>query len=361
VTISLRSFLNVPGTVFTPSNFYDIFAEDLNAIKKAVGGGYLNPLTLLLERDGIDTLDLKVNGTQRIDALGVATLSDCLPDSDNMRKLGGVGAVWQECRATTFYGSGAGISGILPSPTSGKYLRANGAAWLAATLSMADVGAGTLFSDFGGTGFNTYTTGDILYAASVSLLGKLNIGTVGQVLTVPAGPFPIPTWTALPGISFSGLTSGTNTIAAMLVGTGASLARSGTGTISASDLLGKTWAIPDPLGATTPNTVAASRLTMSGGANLAHRSTAISTTAAITDSIISVTAVPATITLPTAASAGAGFVLIVKDSSGAATGGSPITIDGDGAETIDGALTKTIIAAWGAISIYSTGTAWRIF
>lgn len=54
--------------------------------------------------------------------------------------------------------------------------------------------------------------------------------------------------------AFSAITSGTNTIAAMVVGTGASLTFSGSGTVNASSLLNKTWAIPDPIGATTPNT-----------------------------------------------------------------------------------------------------------
>jgi hypothetical protein len=52
--------------------------------------------------------------------------------------------------------------------------------------------------------------------------------------------------------AFSSLTSGTNTAAAMVVGTGASLARSGTGTIDASTLLGASWASPPAIGGTTP-------------------------------------------------------------------------------------------------------------
>jgi hypothetical protein len=91
-----------------------------------------------------------------------------------------------------------------------------------------------------------------------------------------------------------------------------------------------------------------------------HVSTAVSITANVTHRIISVTAVPTTITLMTAASAGAGFVLIVKDSSGAATGASRVIIDGSGAETIDGNLTAEIASAWGSYTIYSTGAAWRI-
>lgn len=52
--------------------------------------------------------------------------------------------------------------------------------------------------------------------------------------------------------AFSAITSGTNTTAAMVVGTGASLAASGSGTIDATTLLTKTWAVPAAIGSTTP-------------------------------------------------------------------------------------------------------------
>lgn len=53
-------------------------------------------------------------------------------------------------------------------------------------------------------------------------------------------------------VAFPVLTGGTNTTAAMLVGTGASLGVSGSGTIDATTLLSKTWAIPASIGSTTP-------------------------------------------------------------------------------------------------------------
>lgn len=53
-------------------------------------------------------------------------------------------------------------------------------------------------------------------------------------------------------LGFDAITSGTNTTAAMVVGTGASLAASGSGTIDATTLLTKTWAAPDAIGSTTP-------------------------------------------------------------------------------------------------------------
>lgn len=51
--------------------------------------------------------------------------------------------------------------------------------------------SGTLATTSGGTGLNTYTTGDMLYASATNTLAKRAIGTTGQVLTVSGG---LPTW-----------------------------------------------------------------------------------------------------------------------------------------------------------------------
>lgn len=53
--------------------------------------------------------------------------------------------------------------------------------------------------------------------------------------------------------AFNNITAGTNTTAAMIVGTGSSITRSGSGGIDASLLLGNTWSSPGPIGATVPN------------------------------------------------------------------------------------------------------------
>lgn len=73
----------------------------------------------------------------------------------------------------------------------------------------------------GGTGISTYTTGDMLYASSSSVLSKLGIGSSGQILTVSGG---LPVWSAAPAtgvttISFgsTGLTPSTATSGAVSV------------------------------------------------------------------------------------------------------------------------------------------------
>ena len=52
---------------------------------------------------------------------------------------------------------------------------------------------GTLAADYGGTGFDVYTIGDILYADTTSTLAKLAIGSDGEVLSITSG---IPEWSA---------------------------------------------------------------------------------------------------------------------------------------------------------------------
>ena len=49
----------------------------------------------------------------------------------------------------------------------------------------------TIGSGYGGTGFNTYTTGDLIYSSGTNTLSKLGIGTAGQFLKVVSG---VPSW-----------------------------------------------------------------------------------------------------------------------------------------------------------------------
>lgn len=54
----------------------------------------------------------------------------------------------------------------------------------------------TLATTRGGTGLNSYTTGDVIYSSASNTLSKLPIGSTGQVLTVSGG---IPAWSAAGG------------------------------------------------------------------------------------------------------------------------------------------------------------------
>lgn len=69
------------------------------------------------------------------------------------------------------------------------------------------------------------------------------------------------------------------------------------------------------------------------------------------------TAAPRTITLPPLDSIPPWVEYVVKDESGGA-GVNNITIDADGAETIDGALTKVISTNYGVVRLIRSDTAW---
>lgn len=61
------------------------------------------------------------------------------------------------------------------------------------TITVGTWNGTTIAQGFGGTGFSTYTTGDILYASATNTLSKRGIGSTNDVLTVVAG---VPTWQA---------------------------------------------------------------------------------------------------------------------------------------------------------------------
>lgn len=54
---------------------------------------------------------------------------------------------------------------------------------------------------YGGTGFSTYTTGDLLYSSATNVLSKLGVGTNGLFLTVTAG---VPVWGTAPSATPGG-------------------------------------------------------------------------------------------------------------------------------------------------------------
>ena len=77
-----------------------------------------------------------------------------------------------------------------PGYTPGLVLRSNGAEFVNAQLDFSDL-TGSATSAQGGTGFTSYTIGDLLYASSASVLSKLGIGPEGKFLTVASG---LPAW-----------------------------------------------------------------------------------------------------------------------------------------------------------------------
>jgi len=89
--------------------------------------------------------------------------------------------------------------------------------------NMDNADAGTLAAVRGGTGLNSYSVGDILYAtATTPTLGKLTIGSANQILTVNSSS-TAPQWTTPSTITVGfatniGITSDTATTSALAVG-----------------------------------------------------------------------------------------------------------------------------------------------
>src|SRR3989338_3508775 len=134
-----------------------------------------------------------------------------------------------------------------------------------------DVGAlsGKVTAAKGGLGADVTPAGagELLYSTSTSAYGHLAAGTSTYVLT--SGGAGVPVWVAQSSIAsstaFNDITSGTNTQAAMVVSTGASLTYNGgtatSGVINANQLLGATWAAPGTIGSVTATTGAFTSLT----------------------------------------------------------------------------------------------------
>jgi hypothetical protein len=77
-------------------------------------------------------------------------------------------------------------------------------------------------------------------------------------------------------------------------------------------------------------------------------------TATDADYVIDCTSGTFTVTLP-ASSGRTGRILIIKNS-----GAGTITVDGNGAETIDGAATYSLAVQYATVQIMSDGTNWKI-
>lgn len=78
-----------------------------------------------------------------------------------------------------------------------------------------------------------------------------------------------------------------------------------------------------------------------------------------TELIVGCAAHSITLTLASSIASKAGAVVVVKDETGeVGTLGNAITIDTEGAETIDGAVSVEFDEDWEAVELYSNGTDW---
>ncbi len=93
--------------------------------------------------------------------------------------------------STISAGTSSGTALVSTGDTSGNLeLQSSGVTKLTVGSSGVTL-ASALPATSGGTGATTYTTGDVLYASATNTLGKLGIGSSGQVLSVSGG---VPAW-----------------------------------------------------------------------------------------------------------------------------------------------------------------------
>jgi hypothetical protein len=169
--------------------------------------------------------------TYTVNGKGLITAAANVTITPAVGSITGLGTNVATALAVNVGSAGAFVTfnGALGTPSSGTLTNATGLPIVAGT-------SGTLTEIRGGTNQTTYSTGDILYASGANTLAKRAIGTNGDVLTIVSG---VPNWQAPSGGSaFSALTGSTNTTAAMVVGTGASLSATGSGTITATSCTG---------------------------------------------------------------------------------------------------------------------------
>lgn len=200
---------------------------------------------------------LQGGGSQNIQSLTLSTALPLTSGGTGVTAVGLGGSVVSANDAQTAYQ-------FSNQPTDGQFLAAvvgggvHTPTWvsMSGNATMTNAGVVTVNSS---TNFSGSLSGDVTGTQSATTVGKIQNRTVaataptnGQVLTwVTANSDWEPAASSVSSLTFTNITSGTNNAAAMVVGTGASLNYTLSGTINASSLQGNTWASPAAIGTGT--------------------------------------------------------------------------------------------------------------
>ena len=231
--VTANKSLTVKGNLTAPNILYGINAGQ----NITISGDTQNP-----------TISANVNATPTVTSLGgqtgVFTLGSGLSLSSNTLSNSDTGSsqdIFKQVNVNgTTFSAGSNNDTLTLTPGGGITLSTN-------TSNKEITIASNAFSPSGLTG------NGVLYANGGSSYVSLTPGTAGYVLSSNGSGSP-PSWVAVTqNPPFSSITSGTNTGAAMVVGTGASLDYQGSGTINASSLEGNTFESPGAIGSLVPD------------------------------------------------------------------------------------------------------------
>lgn len=215
------------GTAPTSSGTYNFANNPISSTSTAVFGSTLTALTIASSALSVSTNPLCPAG-----ASGAFTTAGCVSALPICADTSASGTA-QTCTTTPTFTVAANACIVYTTTT------ANTGAGL--TLNVNSLGAKSVSKWMGST--TTLAANDVLAGKSTLACYDGTTWELSDIGNAPAGG------TA----AFSGITSGTNTTAAMVVGAGGSLNFTSTGTINASTLIGSTWASPSALGTVTPS------------------------------------------------------------------------------------------------------------
>jgi hypothetical protein len=153
----------------------------------------------------VDSITSRVGGTapsfpNGVQVTGVVTATKFVGDASGLTNIPAAGN-------SAAYASVAGVSTVTAGLQWNMYGQTVGIITAAGFVATGSTGIQGVWggdpigTTRGGTGQNTYTTGDILYASSSNTLSKLTVGSVGQVLTIAGG---VPSWANASGGGGSG-------------------------------------------------------------------------------------------------------------------------------------------------------------
>jgi len=210
--------------------------ESTASITSSTNAGTMNYGTLSYSDTGI-MASWAATGTNYVQAIlqnksnGTAASTDFVISNDLGTNLAYYGNFGMNSSGFTGTGSFSLANAVYASATSGDLVLGtttlNGIRFVVndgATDAMAISSTGVvslssaLAQSSGGTGFSTYTTGDLLYASATNTLSKRAIGTTGQVLTVSGG---LPTWAAASSVAVTSFSAGSTGLTPNTASTGA--------------------------------------------------------------------------------------------------------------------------------------------